>query len=102
MLQLTWYIVRVYRLMALEMSLFHIPHGEMSITLDDVSSLLNLPIKGRLLDHDMINIDDTPEMMVDYYEVGQGDVIKELETILGVHARFRFLERLYTWQMHAT
>lgn len=30
--------------------LFHLLHGEMFITLDDVSHLLHLPIRGRFLD----------------------------------------------------
>lgn len=33
-------------------SSFHLSHGEMSITLDDVSYLLHLPINGRFLDHE--------------------------------------------------
>lgn len=33
-------------------SSFHIPMGEMWVTLDDVSYLLHLPIEGTLLDHD--------------------------------------------------
>jgi len=33
---------------------FHLPVGEMTITLDDVSNLLHLPIEGRMLDHDVV------------------------------------------------
>lgn len=47
----------------------------MSITLDDVSCVLHLPISGRLLDHDRINIDGALEMMVDYLGVDPGDAL---------------------------
>ncbi|MCI58466.1 serine/threonine-protein phosphatase 7 long form-like protein, partial [Trifolium medium] len=33
---------------------FHMPSGEMTVTLDDVRCLLHFPIKGRLLDHTCI------------------------------------------------
>jgi len=35
-----------------ETSSFHLPVGEMTITLDDVYNLLHIPIQGRMLDHD--------------------------------------------------
>jgi len=34
-----------------ETNSFHLPVGEMTITLDDVYNLLHLPIQGRMLDH---------------------------------------------------
>ncbi|PNX63271.1 putative IMP dehydrogenase/GMP reductase, partial [Trifolium pratense] len=34
-----------------ETGTFHLPIGEMTITLDDVSSLLHIPITGKMLDH---------------------------------------------------
>ena len=33
-------------------SCFHLPVGEMMITLDDVANLFHLPIEGRMLDYD--------------------------------------------------
>jgi hypothetical protein len=35
-------------------SSFHLPVGEMTITLDDVSNLLHLPTQGRMLYHDPV------------------------------------------------
>ena len=35
-----------------ETSSFHLPVGEMTITLDDVHNLLHIPIYGRMLEHD--------------------------------------------------
>nr|ABN06110.1 IMP dehydrogenase/GMP reductase, related [Medicago truncatula] len=38
----------------MEISSFHLPVGEMTITFDDVYNLLHLPIQGRMLDHDVV------------------------------------------------
>lgn len=73
---------------------FHLPHGETFITLDDVSCLLHLPIRGRLLDHARINRDEVVEMMEICLGVNPGDFIQELEAIWRCHARFRFFEEV--------
>lgn len=71
----------------------------MSITLDEVSCLLHLPIRGKLLDHCMIIRDEVVEMMVTYLEVDIGDSLKEVEDTWGCHARFKFPERSYVEQL---
>ena len=48
-----------------ETSLFHLPHREMTITLDDVACLLDLPIRGRFLDHEKLEKDEMIEMLVE-------------------------------------
>ena len=68
----------------------------MFITLDDVSFLLHFSIRGRLLDHDKINKNDTLKMTVDYLGADIGDAIKDIEATRGDNAKFQFLERLYT------
>jgi hypothetical protein len=35
-----------------ETGTFHLPVGEMTITLDDVSCLLHIPISGKMLNHE--------------------------------------------------
>lgn len=40
-----------------ETSSFHLPVGEMSITLDDMSCLLHLPLIGRSIDHVSLHFD---------------------------------------------
>lgn len=62
-----------------EMSSFHLPQGEMSNTLDDVSCLLHLPIRGRILNHCKIVKDEAVEMMVTYLGADLGDSLKEVE-----------------------
>ena len=47
-----------------ETSPFHLPHGEMTTTLDDVICLLHLLIGGRFLDHEKLEKDEAIEMLV--------------------------------------
>jgi len=47
-----------------ETSSFHLPFGEMTLTLDDVSCLLHIPIDGMLLSHSSITRDEAVEWMV--------------------------------------
>jgi len=49
-----------------ETSNFHLLFGEMTVTLDDVSSLLHLPIDGMLLPHESISRDEAVELMETY------------------------------------
>jgi hypothetical protein len=49
-----------------ETSSFHLPFGEMTVTLDDMSCLLHLPIDDMLLSHETISRDDAVEMMMMY------------------------------------
>lgn len=51
---------------------FYLPHGEMSITFDDVSCLLHLPIRGRFLNYGRITKDETLEKMVDHLGTNLG------------------------------
>ncbi|XP_050914136.1 protein MAIN-LIKE 1-like [Lathyrus oleraceus] len=78
-----------------ETSLFYLPHGEMSITLDDVSCLLHLSIRGRFLDHDRMAKDEAPEIMIEYLGVDPGEAMDELDKIRGAHARFVYLKKVY-------
>ncbi|KAI5400271.1 hypothetical protein KIW84_065256 [Lathyrus oleraceus] len=81
-----------------ETSSFHLHSGEMSITLDDVSYLLHLSIREKLLDHGRTNKDKTLEMTVDYLGVDTKAVMRELEKIRGAHPRFEFLKNVYTYE----
>ncbi|XP_028189923.1 protein MAIN-LIKE 2-like [Glycine soja] len=48
-----------------ETSSFHLPMGELTITLDDVSSLLHLPVVGDLHAFQPLHMDDAVQMLVD-------------------------------------
>ena len=48
---------------------FHLPIGEVTITLDDVASLLNLPIIGVFHSFEPLHVDDVVFLLVDLLEV---------------------------------
>ncbi|KAL5158214.1 Protein MAIN-LIKE 1 [Glycine soja] len=58
---LSAFVERWYR----ETSSFHLPVGELTITLDDVSSLLHLPVIGNLHAFEPLHVDDAVQMLVD-------------------------------------
>lgn len=51
----------------------------MSITLDDVSYLLHLLIKGKVLDHGMISKDEALRLIVDYLGVDPEAAMMEIK-----------------------
>lgn len=56
----------------------------MSITLDDVSCLIHLQIRGGLIDHERITKDETLEMMVDYLGTKPREEKEELDKTRGL------------------
>jgi len=75
---------------------FHLPVGEMTITLDDVYNLLHLPIQGRMLDHDAI-VDRDRGMDLMARLLGMSDAVAraEAKTEYGAHISYPTLKRLY-------
>lgn len=65
------------------------------MTLGDVSCLLHLLVRGRLLGHSKITINDALEIIVDYLGADLGDSLKKIYDTRGYHAIFGVLERLY-------
>lgn len=78
-----------------ETSFFHLPIGEMTITLGEVSWLLHLPIRGRLLDHGRIGREEGVDLMVTLLWVDLSKMVEEATHTRGAHALFTFLENLY-------
>ncbi|KAI5401504.1 hypothetical protein KIW84_066105 [Lathyrus oleraceus] len=56
----------------LETSSFHMPFGEMSITLDDVACILHLPIRGIFWSPQDVTEEVAVELAVDYLGVSRG------------------------------
>lgn len=82
-----------------ENSSFNLSHGEMSITLEDVSCLLHLPIRRRFLDHGRITKDEAIEVMVEYLGVDLEKAIEEVDRTMGAHARSEFLRNIYATEI---
>lgn len=70
-------------------SSFHLPIGDMTITLDDVSCLPHLLIRGKLPDHRRLGQEEAVEIM------DPTEVANDVADTRGAHARFKFLEQLY-------
>jgi len=78
-----------------ETSSFHLPFGEMTITLDDVASLLHIPIDGMLLSHGSISWEKAVELMETYLGSDTGDALIEVDKTKGAHCQFGYLERIF-------
>jgi hypothetical protein len=77
-------------------SSFHLPVGEMTITLDDVYNLLHLPIQGCMMDHDaVVDRDRGIDLMIRL--LGMSDVAApaEAKTEYGAHISYPTLKQLY-------
>ncbi|XP_028183333.1 uncharacterized protein LOC114370234 [Glycine soja] len=57
-----------------ETSSFHLPVGEVVITLDDVASLLHLPIIGAFHSFETLHVDEAVLMLVELLEVSEDEV----------------------------
>ncbi|XP_028186483.1 protein MAINTENANCE OF MERISTEMS-like [Glycine soja] len=64
-----------------ETSSFHLPMGELTITLDDVSSLLHLPVVGDLHAFQPLHVDDAVQMLVDLLMVS----VESIRSATNVH-----------------
>lgn len=78
-----------------ETSSFHLPFGEMTMTLDDVSNLLHLPIDGLLLFHKSMPKAEAVQMMMKLLVDDGGDTWKEVDDTEGGHARFSYLKIIF-------
>ena len=81
-----------------ETSSFHLPCGEMTITLDDVSSLLHIPVTGTLIPWDKPNQADAVLLMTTYLGMTVEDAIQETSDIKSGAIRFNTLEELFIAQ----
>jgi hypothetical protein len=76
-----------------ETSIFHIPSGEITVTLDDVYCLLHLATVGTLLDHhSIIGKVEAINLMVTY--LGASPTDNQVTVTRGAHARFTYLRML--------
>ncbi|KAH1232658.1 Protein MAIN-LIKE 2 [Glycine max] len=62
-----------------ETSSFHLLVGEVTITLDDIASLLHLPVIGAFHNFELLHVNDVVEMLVELLEVSAAEA--RLETI---------------------
>ncbi|XP_058783016.1 uncharacterized protein LOC131657662 [Vicia villosa] len=85
----------------LETSSFHLPHGEITITLDDVACLLHLPIRGTLIGHGRLTNEEAMEMPIAELGCKPDDALEEAERTRGAQVRFHTWLRLYDAELLA-
>lgn len=78
-----------------ETSSFHLPFGEMTVTLDDVHQLFHLPIAGSFFTPVHRTTAMALRLVVDLLEVSEAEVLKEFSETRGYHLRMHWLRSTY-------
>jgi hypothetical protein len=80
-----------------EIGTFHLPIGEMTVTLDNVSSLLHLPFDGKMLNHSgtTCKIDEGADMCEEFLNFSREDCKQEFAKTNGAHIGFPKLQEIY-------
>ena len=78
-----------------ETSSFHLPVGELTITLDDVVSLLHLPILGAFHSFEPLHIDEVVLMLGELLEVFGEEVRAEIVQCHGAYVCLSWLRDIY-------
>ena len=78
-----------------ETSSFHLPVGELTITLDDVSSLLHLPVIGDFHAFEPLHVDDAVQMLVDLLMVSPESARAETVQCRGPYVRLQWVHEVY-------
>jgi len=78
-----------------ETSSFHLPVGEISITLDDVATLLLLLIVGALHDFQPLCIDEVGLLLVELLMVSSEVAMAETGQCGGPYVRLQWLQDIY-------
>ncbi|KAI5389413.1 hypothetical protein KIW84_074892 [Lathyrus oleraceus] len=79
----------------LETSSFHMSLGEMNITLDDVSCLLHLPIRGIFWSPQDVTEEVAVELPVDYLGVSQGESQSHVRSCRSSYYKLEWLYDLF-------
>ncbi|XP_058767247.1 protein MAIN-LIKE 1-like [Vicia villosa] len=85
-----------------ETSSFHMPLCEMTITLDDVSCLLHVPIRGELVDPDFVVTDyDSIHNAVELFGVSLSEASEEASSVRGPYYKLDWLKQVFEQQRAA-
>ena len=74
-----------------EISSFHMLIGELTITLDDVASLLHLPITSAFHTFDALDVDQVRELLVELLEVSTQEAKDETFQTRGAYVWLAWL-----------
>ncbi|GAU25327.1 hypothetical protein TSUD_375900 [Trifolium subterraneum] len=81
----------------LKTGIFHLPIGEVTITLDDVSFLLHIPIITKILNHKGMacTTEEGEDMCYEYLNFPRTKCRAEFKKMKGAHIGFSMLEKIY-------
>ncbi|KAL5166069.1 Protein MAIN-LIKE 1 [Glycine soja] len=82
-------------------SSFHLPNREVTITLDDVASLLHFPVVGSFHSFELLHVDDAVEMLVELLEVSAAKARVETIQCHGSYVRLLWMRDLYELKIKA-
>ena len=74
---------------------FHLPVGEMTITLDDVACLLGIPVAGRLILEDDLDHDQGVDLMVTHLLFPVEDAVEQASNNSGAFVTYTALKERY-------
>ena len=77
-------------------SSFHLPIGEVTITLDDVASLLHLPITSAFHTFDALHVDKVVDLLVELLEVSTQEAKHETFHCHGAYVFLVWLRDIYS------
>ncbi|XP_006589839.1 protein MAIN-LIKE 2-like [Glycine max] len=78
-----------------ETSTFHLPVGELTITLDDVASLLHVPITSALHKFEPLVTSDAIGLLTELLKVSHEEATTETRQAGGPHVRLGWLQDVY-------
>ncbi|KAL5138111.1 Protein MAIN-LIKE 1 [Glycine soja] len=83
-----------------ETSSFHLPVGELTITLDNISSLLHLPVIGDFHAFEPLHVDDAVQMLVDLLMVSPEFARAETVQCCGPYVRLQWTPVARAYLLH--
>ncbi|KAH1265938.1 Protein MAIN-LIKE 1 [Glycine max] len=84
-----------------ETNTFHLPVGELTITLDDVSSLLHLPISGAFHSFPALSVDEVVFLLMELLEVSSKEARAETAQVRGAYVRLSWVRDMYEMRCQA-
>ncbi|KAL5190863.1 Protein MAIN-LIKE 1 [Glycine soja] len=84
-----------------ETSTFHFPVGELTITLDDVSSILHLPITGALHSFHALSTEEARFLLTELLEVSVEEAKAETTLTRGAYVRLGWVRDIYETRCQA-
>ncbi|XP_006591710.1 protein MAIN-LIKE 2-like [Glycine max] len=84
-----------------ETSTFHLPVGELTITLDDASSLLRLPISGAFHSFEALSVDEAVFLLTVLLEVSGEEARAETVRARGAYVRLSWVRDIYEMRCQA-